>query len=185
MQLVLASRSPRRRELLSLLTEDFICCPSGSEEVIDPALSPDELVQALARQKAAAVLPQYPDSLILGCDTIVVDPDGIICGIPADRDAAVQMLRRLSGRTHRVLTGVCLLTGERELIYSEETLVTFYPLTDREIEAYLDTGEYRDKAGGYGIQGKGGVLVKRIEGSYHNVVGLPIGSLHRAIQEFC
>lgn len=184
MKLVLASRSPRRRELLALLTDDFICCPSGAAEEIDNTLSPEALVQKLAREKARAVLPRYPDRLICGCDTVVADPNGNVCGIPGTRAEAADMLRRLSGKTHRVLTGVCLLTAERETVYAEETKVTFYPLTEEEIEAYLAIGEYRDKAGGYGIQGKGGLLVERLEGSYHNVVGLPVGSLARAIRAF-
>ncbi len=184
MNLILASRSPRRQELLKLITTDFICCPSHAKEPVAAGVSPDTLVQNLAYTKAKAVQPQYPQDLILGCDTVVVAPNGEICGIPKSRADAKAMLQTLSGNTHRVVTGVCLLCEGREYRYAEETKVTFYPLSDAELEGYLDTEEYKDKAGGYGIQGKGSLLVSGICGSYHNVVGLPVGSLVKALQEF-
>ena len=133
------------------------------------------------RQKALAVAKANPQATVIGADTIVV-LEGIILGKPRDRADAIKMLQNLSGKVHSVFTGVCLIKDSKENSFFEETKVEFYSLSNEEIEAYVDTGEPMDKAGAYGIQGRGCLLVKRIEGDYFNVVGLPVGRLIRELK---
>jgi septum formation protein len=172
MKLLLASSSPRRRDLLSRLTTDFTVVPSRIDEQATGA--PAEQAVELARAKAQAVERHGP-AVILAADTIVVIDDSIL-GKPRDRAEAQTMLRRLSGREHSVLTGLYVWntgTGEaRE--HCEETRVTFRPLDNAEIEAYLDGGEFHDKAGAYAIQGAAAVFISGIHGDYTNVMGLPL-----------
>jgi septum formation protein len=181
MNLVLASGSPRRRELLALAGLAFEVCPPKVLEAVDPALSPSELARALAAQKARAVALARPGACVLGADTLVA-LNGQILGKPPDEARAAATLRLLSGKTHSVHTGVCLLWGGQTRCFSQETRVTFYPLTEEEIAAYVATGEPMDKAGAYGIQGRGGLLVKKIAGDYWNVVGLPLAAVARALR---
>ena len=149
-----------------------------------PEGMPVEMAAAyLADLKASTAAKIFPESLIIGCDTVVLLGDEIM-GKPKDREDAHRMLRALSGQTHSVLTGCSLYYGKQTTVFTTETLVTFYPLSDAEIEAYLDTGEPFDKAGAYGIQGKGSLLVKEIEGDYFNVVGLPVAGLSRQLKQF-
>ena len=187
----LASRSPRRKELLSFITEDFSVKVSRFDEgpLMESAgsITPEELVKALSAGKARAVLEELgcpENSLVIGGDTVVVSPEGEIFGIPKDRQDAARMLRLLAGREHRVTTGVTLLAKGREKSFAVTTRVEFYPLSDAEISDYLDTGEPFDKAGAYGIQGYGSLLVKGISGSYDNVVGLPTAELLRDLAAF-
>lgn len=186
---VLASRSPRRQELLRLITEDFTVRVSHFDErplmAKAGSLSPEELVKALSAGKAQAVLAECPDALVIGGDTVVVSPDGEIFGIPRDRADAARMLRALSGQIHRVVTGMTICGDGSAFSFAVSTDVEFYPLSETEIAAYLDTGEPFDKAGGYGIQGYGGLLVRGIRGSYDNVVGLPAAELSRNLRKFC
>ncbi|MBE6850870.1 MAG: septum formation protein Maf [Ruminococcus sp.] len=183
MGLILASASPRRQELLKRITEDFSVHPVDADETL-PAGMPVELAPSfLADVKAQAAAQQFPEDIVIGCDTIVVLEDEIM-GKPRDREDAFRMLRRLSGETHKVMTGTALYCGKKSTVFTTETLVTFYELTDAEIEQYLDTGEPFDKAGAYGIQGYGCLLVRSIEGDYNNVVGLPVAALARALQQF-
>lgn len=183
MKLILASASPRRQELLKLITEEFEVRPVDADETL-PAGMPLELAPSyLADLKAQAAAKLYPDDLVIGCDTIVVLEDEIM-GKPKNREDAFQMLRRLSGETHTVMTGTALYFNGKSTVFTTETRVTFYKLTDDEISAYLDTGEPYDKAGSYGIQGKGALLVRQIEGDYYNVVGLPVAALARALAQF-
>ncbi len=183
MKLILASASPRRQELLRLITEDFEVHPVNADETL-PAGMPTELAASfLADQKAQAAAKAHPGDLVIGCDTIVMLEDEIM-GKPKDREDAFRMLRRLSGETHTVMTGTALYLDEKSTVFTTETDVTFYELTDEEINAYLDTGEPFDKAGAYGIQGKGSLLVRRIEGDYFNVVGLPVAALSRTLVRF-
>ena len=186
---VLASRSPRRQELLRLITEDFTVRVSHFDErplmAKAGSLSPEELVKALSAGKAQAVLAECPDALVIGGDTVVVSPDGEIFGIPRDRADAARMLRALSGQIHRVVTGMTICGDGSAFSFAVSTDVEFYPLSETEIAAYLDTGEPFDKAGGYGIQGYGGLLVRGIRGSYDNVVGLPAAELNRNLRKFC
>lgn len=188
--LILASRSPRRRELLSRLTENFRAETSDFDEapLMAADLSPEELVLALSEGKARSVRnrPDTPDSaVVIGGDTVVVSPDGGIFGIPKDSEDARRMLRTLSGRTHRVITGVSLLKKDALRRFSVTTQVEFYPLSDETVRWYLSTGEPFDKAGAYGIQGKGALLVRGIRGDYCNVVGLPLAELARQLTDFC
>lgn len=184
-KIVLASASPRRRALLADLNLSFEVEPAPFDEASVAANTPDELVMALARGKAMAVARRRPEALVLGADTAVIVDDEIL-GKPKDPDDARRMLRRLAGRTHRVVTGValCHLAGEREVVEVESTDVTFGPLTEDEITRYIATGEPMDKAGAYGIQGYGAVLVQGVRGCYFNVVGLPLYRLARMLRSF-
>ncbi len=183
MNVVLASASPRRRELLQKAGVEFTVKVSDAEEHIAPDTPPHEAVMSLARQKAQAVAKVCPDDLVIGADTVVVY-DGAILGKPADEADAARMLRMLSGKTHEVFTGVCLIcAGKAETFYAR-TQVTFYPLTQPEIEAYIATGEPMDKAGAYGIQGRGCTLVSGICGDYFNVVGLPVAEVCRRLRAY-
>ncbi len=184
MKLVLASQSPRRSQLLSAIgITDFITCPAKGEEVVDPALSPAQLVEALATQKVAEIHKKYPQKLILGADTVVAI-QGQILGKPQDQTQAAIMLTQLAGRTHQVFTGVCLRQGDTLRCFHEMTEVTFRPLTPGDILRYIAQGESLDKAGGYGIQSAGSLLVESIQGDYYNVMGLPLCALGKALEEF-
>ncbi len=175
MSLILASQSPRRRELLHQIgIDDFRILPAQGEERKDPALSPSALVMQLSRQKADEVAARCTaEDTILAADTVVV-LDGTILGKPQDAADAARMLAALSGREHHVLTGVTLRRGDTVLSEYEETAVFFRPLTEEDIAWYVASGEPLDKAGAYGIQGLGARFVSRIEGDYSNVVGLPL-----------
>ena len=184
MQLVLASASPRRAELLKKIGLDFIVRPAVTAEIIKPHLDLLEQVKGLALQKALAVAETLPAGLVIGADTIVVLGQEVL-GKPDSREMAVQMLSRLSGQQHQVLTGVALVDSQSGQAISEveSTLVQFRTLTLEEITAYVNTGEPLDKAGAYGIQEKGAILVERIEGCYFNVVGLPLARLVRMLKQ--
>lgn len=180
--MILASQSPRRRELLSLITEDFRIIPAKGEEVLPEKISPEKAVVLLSEQKAEEVYRENRGEIIVAADTIVTI-DGKILGKPRDEKDAFAMLKTLSGRVHEVFTGVCVIfsNGEKEKFF-EGTKVEFYELSDEEIARYIKTGEPMDKAGAYGIQGKGALLVKRIDGDYYNVMGLPVAKLLRVLK---
>ena len=178
---VLASSSPRRQELLKLLLTDFEVLPSHVDESVLVGESPEELVARLAREKALAVQTRYPSARIIGADTVVVR-DREILGKPASHNDGWNMLRKLSGRTHQVLTGVCLLHLDTTFVEWSTTDVTFCHLTDLEIQTYLQSGEPFDKAGAYAIQGLGARFVEGIEGCYFNVVGLPVPRLYQMMK---
>ena len=176
MRLILASGSPRRRALLEAAGFDFEVEESGVEEALRAGEPAEAFAQRVAREKALRVAASRPtESLILGADTVVV-LDGEILGKPADAAQARRMLRRLSGRTHQVHTAVCLVRAPQSVVAEalETTLVTFRDLDEREIRDYIASGEPFDKAGGYGIQGRASKFVSGLEGSYSNVVGLPV-----------
>ncbi len=181
--LILASASPRRRELLSLAGFDFDVITADVDEVLDASLAPSQLVMSLAFQKASAVAADHGESTVIGADTVVV-LDGKVLGKPHSSDEAAAMLGSLSGRTHEVYTGVCLIKGDKVHSFFECTKVMFYPLEKELIESYVASGDCNDKAGSYGIQGKGCVLVKGIEGDYFNVVGFPVARFCREIKAF-
>lgn len=171
--LILASASPRRKEILGELIDNFEIIPAKGEENADGATTPEAVVKTLARQKAREVfgLPQAKGKAVLGADTVVA-LDGEILGKPKDEADALRMLTALSGRTHEVYTGVCLITADgKERTEADCTKVRFFTLTEAQIRAYIQTGSPMDKAGAYGIQDGG--LVENIEGSFTNVVGLP------------
>ena len=181
--LILASSSPRRRELLQFLQIPFQSVSTNTDESIEPGTLPADAVRELALRKARAAADSSPGCTIIGSDTVVV-LDGQILGKPAGREEAAGMLKRLSGRVHSVFTGVALLHDGHTAVFSEETKVSFFELQDADIERYLDTGEPFDKAGSYGIQGYGSLFVEKIEGDYFTVVGLPVARLNRELKAF-
>ena len=184
MKIVLASQSPRRRQLLGQMGLEFTTQSPKIDESAFHGRDARDLVETLSREKARWVARQQtPDTLVIGADTVVV-LDGAILGKPRDGAEAQAMLAALSGRDHQVFTGVTLCQGDRILTQAEETQVTFRPLTGQEIRQYVSTGEPMDKAGAYGIQGLGGLLVEGIRGDYHNVMGLPICRLGRMLLNF-
>ncbi len=182
-KIILASASPRRRELLTQAGFEFEVITSQVDEIIDPNLTPEKLVMSLAEQKAQAVAASYPECDIIGSDTVVV-LDGKVLGKPKDEDDAVRMLCSLSGKTHEVYTGVCIIGGGKTQSFFECTRVKFCPLDAAQILSYVATKEPIDKAGAYGIQGKGCVLVEGIEGDYFNVVGFPVSRFCREYKKF-
>ena len=181
-KIILASASPRRKELLEKLDLDFSVCPAD----IDESLLPDEDAAMYplrtAVQKAMAVAKTTEDALVIAADTVVAVDDDIL-GKPRDEAEAKAMLQRLSGREHIVITGIGVVdtASGRTLSATEQTIVYFHPLRDEEIDAYIATGECMDKAGSYGIQGKGSLLVRKIDGDYFNVMGLPLSRLYRLL----
>ncbi|HWJ78680.1 MAG TPA: Maf family protein [Niallia sp.] len=179
--LILASSSPRRKELLEDLQIPFVVRISDVEESFLPTLPPEEVVTDLAKRKVQAIDRKEPNTYILGADTIVYH-NGTILGKPSSREEAFHMLRQLSGTTHSVYTGVAILVNGQYSTFFEKTDVLFWELTDEDINSYLDTGEPFDKAGAYGIQGVGRTLVKGIHGDYFTVVGLPISRTVRELK---
>lgn len=174
--IVLASVSPQRREILARLGVPFVVVSPRYEEHDPPGLDPVSLVREHARGKARSVIAQAEGRPVLGVDTTVV-LDGRIYGKASDAREASDMLVALAGKTHEVVSGLCLLTDTWEEVHHDVTRVTFRALSPREIAGYVATGEWRDRAGAYAIQGRGAALVRRIEGDYHNVVGLPAAVL--------
>lgn len=182
LQWVLASASPRRQALMRLYGQEFLVHPAHIEEHL-PATHPRPalLAKRLARAKAEAVAPHYPDALIISADTLVIVDEKVL-GKPLDEADAFRMLRLLSGRTHTVITALCLLMRQqgqtvRMTLDAPRTRVTFRPLSDEWIHWYIRTGEPMDKAGAYGIQEYGALLVEKVQGCYFNVVGLPLATL--------
>ncbi|MBQ7169493.1 MAG: septum formation protein Maf [Synergistaceae bacterium] len=181
MKIILASGSPRRKSLLESIGLDFtVYHPDVNEEHL-PGESPAELCRRLSRLKAEAGSRVYPDDAVIAADTIVVADGGEILGKPSGHDDAVRMLRLLSGRVHEVVTGLCVSCGERVSIADVHTLVKFRELSELEIEAYTQTCEPYDKAGGYAVQGIGSLMIEGIKGDYYNVVGLPLCTLGRML----
>ena len=179
-RVVLASASPRRRELLALVGIEHDVRPTNIDESYLPGETPREHAERLAREKAGAL--EIPDAVTIGSDTIVV-VDGDVLGKPRDRDHAHAMLRRLSGRSHVVMTGVAVRWQGQIISGLEEVGVTFRMLTDDDIERYVATGEPMDKAGAYGIQGYGATIVERVDGDYFAVMGLALNLLVRLLRE--
>lgn len=177
-QLVLASASPRRQRFLKELGLSFTVCPAAVDERVRSGEGPEEFVLRLAREKGLTVARKFPEACVLAADTVVA-LEGDILGKPADADQAEEMLGRLSGRWHGVWTGFALCRQADHLLHMQavETRVLFRPLDRDLIRAYVRTGEPLDKAGSYGLQGRGGFLVERVEGSYSNVIGLPMAEV--------
>lgn len=183
-KIILASASPRRKEILGNLGIDFEVITSNAEEKADSELPPHMIVQELAMLKGADVAKNAKNAIVISADTIVW-LDGCVLGKPTDTENARKMLKKLSGKTHDVYTGVCVtdsVSGKSVSDY-EVTKVNFRDLSDEEIDRYISTGEPMDKAGAYGIQGKGCLLVRSIEGDYLNVVGLPAVKLGKILKE--
>ncbi len=183
MDIILASASPRRKELLEHAGLSFIVTPSAAEEIVPEGYPLEKAPELLAQLKAKDVAASAPDALVIGADTGVFI-DGQMLGKPKDPTDAAQMLRTLSGRTHKVITGCHICCGEKERSFTEITEVTFFELSEQEIEAYVHTSEPYDKAGGYAIQGSGMLWVEKINGDYCNVVGLPVARLLKIIDTF-
>lgn len=181
MKLILASQSPRRKELLGLLQIPFTVCVSHADETMDANLSPQQAVADVSRRKALAV-PRQKGDVVIAADTIVVC-DGVILGKPTDAADACRMLRMLSGRSHQVMTGMTLLTDGGILSCTEVTDVYFRPLTEGEICRYVATGEPMDKAGAYGIQGGAALFAEKLCGDYYNVMGLPVCRLAQMLKQ--
>lgn len=171
MKYILASASPRRRQLLSAILPSFDVIPAERGEKVNLSLFPEQMVCALAENKCDEVFEKYPQATVIGCDTVVVFGNEVL-GKPKNRDDAAATLKRLSGKTHYVITGVCVRNKYKKVIDYEKTEVKFNQLSDEFIKIYVDSGSPLDKAGSYGIQDGG--LVKEYFGNYTNVVGLPI-----------
>ena len=183
---ILASQSPRRRELLTQIgVRDFEILVPEADESFDPTLSPQEIVSSICRRKAEAAQAMAADdeAVILAADTMVF-LDGLRLGKPKDEEDASQMLRALSGRTHEVCTGVTICRGNRILTRAETTIVTFRPMEESEIRSYIASGDPMDKAGSYGIQGKAALFASGIQGDYFNVMGLPLHLVGQMLREF-
>ena len=182
-KIILASASPRRRELLNLITSDFEVITADVDETTDKNETAENTVMMLSSKKANAVSSMHRGRVVIGADTIVVC-DGKILGKPETREHAYEMLKMLSGRTHQVLTGVTITDGRKTETFFVSSDVTFFELEDEEILSYVKSGEPDDKAGAYGIQGKGSLLVEKITGDYFNIVGLPVSTLSKKLKSF-
>lgn len=182
-EFIVASASPRRKEILAMGGFSFRIIPSDCDETITERLSPEETVKILAERKALSVLKNNTDAVVLGCDTVVALGDEIL-GKPSDRDDAFNMIKALSGEVHRVCTGVCIADKGKTETFVSVAEVEFYELSDETVKSYVETGECDDKAGAYGIQGLGGTLVKSINGDYYAIVGLPYAETVRVLSKF-
>ena len=176
---IMASASPRRKEILERAGYIFEIVVSDADENITGELSPEKTVEELAKRKAMSVLKDNEDAVVFGCDTVVA-VDGKILGKPADDEDAFDMLSMLSGKTHTV----CICSKEKTEVFSNTTEVEFYQLSEETIKSYIASGECSDKAGSYGIQGYGRVLVKEIKGDYFSVMGLPVAESARVLAQF-
>lgn len=183
MNVILASASPRRKELLGYIVPRFEIIPADVDETLPEEIPAEKSAEFLAVKKAEHISAQRPESIVIGSDTVVI-VDGEILGKPADEADAYRMLKKLSGKVHTVVTGVCISQGEKKKSFSEATRVGFYPLSEEEIHDYIATGDPMDKAGAYGIQDEGCVLIKGIEGDFFTVMGLPAARLKRELAEF-
>lgn len=180
--IILASGSPRRKEILSLICDGFSVVPAKSEPQIDSSLSYEESVMRIARFKAEEIAKEYPDCTVIGADTSVLSENGFF-GKPKSDEDAQNMLTSLSGKIHRVYTAVCIVTPKCTKTFCECTNVEFCSLTQEEAEEYVKTGEPMDKAGAYGIQGKGARFIKRIDGDFYTVMGLPCARLYSELKK--
>lgn len=183
MDIILASASPRRKKLLSMIYDNFRVIPSDIREYVPRNLEVEKCPEYLACAKTKEISMQYSKAFIIGCDTSVII-DGKILNKPRDTNDARKMMNMLSGKTHKVITGCCIYYHDKSKSFSVSTEVEFFKLTDGEIEQYVNTSEPYDKAGGYGIQSKGALFVKSINGDYYNIVGLPVSRLKREIDSF-
>lgn len=179
--IVLASSSPRRHELLKLITDDFKVISSDVDETIPNDIYIEDCAEYLAKKKVLEVYKEEKDSLIIGCDTVVII-DNEVMGKPKNREEAFKMLSKLSGKSHYVITGCCIIYKKEKKVFKEITQVDVINLTDDEIREYIQSGEPFGKAGAYAIQGKGALLVKGITGDFYNVMGLPVSRLNRELK---
>lgn len=182
-QIILASQSPRRKELLSLIADNFEIIPADIDESLPENTDVFSAAEILATKKAEYIAKDNPDKLVIGCDTVVIC-EGKILGKPKNEADAFEMLSLLSGKAHKVLSGVCLCKNGKARSFTQSSDVYFYPLTEAEINEYIATRDPFDKAGSYGIQTQGFFMVEKIDGDYNNIVGLPIARLRREIISF-
>lgn len=182
MSIILASASPRRIELMRIITEDFSVVAADVDESLPNGVAGEAAVKTLAAKKASAVYAAHPAAVVIGCDT-VVEMGGEILGKPCGKADAGRMLSLLCGRSHTVHTGVCIMSAAETTVFSQSTCVTFAKLSQAEIEEYIKSGEPFDKAGGYGIQGLGARYIDKIDGDYYTVMGLPVAALYRALRQ--
>lgn len=183
MAIILASQSPRRKELLGYLVTEFLIQPADVDETIHETDQPEDYVMAMAQAKAAKIAESHLEDLVIACDTIVVN-HGQILGKPMDRNDGYRMLQSLRGGSHKVFTAVVIRRGQQEEQALVPAEVTFFDLTDEEIKHYLDSGEYADKAGAYGIQGGASLFVKEVRGDYYSIVGFPVGVVNQMLKKF-
>ena len=182
-KIILASQSARRRELITYLFDYFDIIPSEADETPPENIPVEEIPEILAVRKASDVARRFPEALVIGCDTVVI-LDGVIFGKPADEAEAFMMLKSLSGRTHKVVSGVCFSCMGRTMSFSQTTDVTFYPLSDGDILKYITDFPPLDKAGSYGIQDRGGLFVEKISGDHYNVIGFPVPRINVELKRF-
>ncbi|MFA7561764.1 MAG: Maf family protein [Candidatus Izemoplasmatales bacterium] len=182
MKIILASNSPRRHELMKLLNLDYEIQASHIEEINDLSLSHEELVMDLAFQKAHVIFKDNKDALVLGFDTLVIIDD-LILGKPKDEAEAKHFLQILSGKTHKVLTGCAMIKKGYSRSFYTQSLVTFWDITEKEIDDYIKTKEPMDKAGAYGIQDHGSIFIKSISGDYFTIVGFPISRINQELKK--
>lgn len=180
--IILASQSPRRRELMLLMNVPFSSENPQIEETVDPSLPIEKAIEKIAIDKALDVFKRHPQAIVIGSDTVVV-LDGKVMGKPADDEDAVRMLKELSGKTHKVITGVCLISDEEKIVFHSSAKVTFYPLEEAQIRNYVSNSLPLDKAGAYGIQDRGALFIKGIEGDYYTIMGLPIAEVNRRLKK--
>lgn len=180
-KIILASKSPRRKELLEKCGIEFECMPMNIDESLNEGDTLEEKIRILSQRKASACLAAYPDAVVIGSDTIVTVDEKIL-GKPKNREEAKEMLRELSGRTHRVITGLCIIGSARTYTDVSVSEVTFAPLSEEEIDAYTESGECDDKAGSYAIQGLGGKFITHISGDYYAIMGLPLNLVYEELK---
>ena len=180
-KIILASKSPRRKELLEKCNLSFVCEPADIDETLNQNLSLQEAVKELSYRKANAILKSHPDCIVIGSDTIVT-LDGKVLGKPANEQIAFEMLKSLQGNTHQVITGICILSQNRNFQDVVTSNVTFDSMCNEEILAYIQTGECLDKAGSYGIQGYGGRYITHIDGDYYAIMGLPLHIVYEELK---
>lgn len=183
MTIILASQSPRRQELLRWLIDDFSVQPADIDEEVKEQYAPIDYVMEMARQKAKVVADEHSEALVIASDTVVVLGEQIL-GKPKSREEAFGMLNSMSGGSHLVYTSVVIRKGDQVEEKLTSAKVMFYLLTEEEINRYLDSDDYKDKAGAYGIQNGAGVFVERIEGDYYSIVGFPVGAVNQMLKNF-
>jgi septum formation protein len=179
--IILASQSPRRKELLEKCGVEFTCIPADIDESLEKDISLTKAVKELSYLKAKTILEKHPDSIVIGSDTIVA-LQGVVLGKPKTKEKAFEMLKRLQGNTHEVITGIVIISNQRKFKDVSVSKVTFTSMSDEEINEYIETGECFDKAGGYGIQGFGGRYISHIEGDFYSIMGLPLNIVYKELK---
>lgn len=180
-KLILASTSKRRQELLKLIDYPFDVIAPSDDEILDLNASPTEQLLKLAQKKAEEVFDKHPDAIVIGSDTSIIFENDIL-GKPHSIDHAFEMLKKLQGKKHEVITTVAMISKEKKRIFKKSAFITFYPMSDYEIREYVKTKEPLDKAGSYGIQGKAAIYIENMEGDYYTVMGLPIAAVYQSLK---